>query len=141
MYSARDVTYLAATIYGEARGESMAGKRAVAHVVKNRAEQGGWWGDTIQSVVQKPYQFSAWNDNDPNSPIVKDIAFNFGRKCSEFLDDEVLQDCLCAAIEVLNGHVEDKTDGATHYHARSIHPDWADRLEETVVTGNHVFYK
>lgn len=64
--TAGDIDILARTIYGEARGEPWEGKIAVAWVVRNRAERGGWWGDTIREVCLKPWQFSCWNETDPN---------------------------------------------------------------------------
>ena len=62
---------LARTIYGEARGELVRGKEAVAAVVMNRVrramERGGyWWGSTAEEVCLRPWQFSCWNENDPN---------------------------------------------------------------------------
>jgi len=136
----RSVSYMAATIWGEARGEPMDGKRAVGWVIRNRAEHGGWWGDDIVSVCTKPKQFSCWNDDDPNSEAVKDIAFSFGRKATEMLADKAIQDCVCAALEVLNEHVKDETGGATHYHASRISPGWTSSLDETARIGRHVFY-
>lgn len=67
----REVEVLARTIYGEARGETVRGKEAVACVVLNRVQRakdrsGYWWGDSIESVCFKPWQFSCWNENDPN---------------------------------------------------------------------------
>ena len=48
MYRSKDVDILARTIYGEARGESEIGKRAVASVILNRYKSGKWFaGDTI----------------------------------------------------------------------------------------------
>ncbi|MBI5120055.1 MAG: cell wall hydrolase [Rhodospirillales bacterium] len=66
------VDILARTLWGEARGESKAGREAVARVVLNRVAharaKGGrfWWGGDIFSVCLKPWQFSCWNANDPN---------------------------------------------------------------------------
>jgi hypothetical protein len=56
-----DVDTLARTIYGEARGENMLGKRAVAHVILNRVKANSWWGKTIAGVCRYKWQFSCWN--------------------------------------------------------------------------------
>ena len=45
------------------------------------------------------------------------------------------------AEEVLNGLHHDLSEGATHYHSVFIDPHWADSLNETVVIGEHIFYK
>jgi len=63
----RDI--LARTLWGEARGESLAGQIAVAWTIRNRVNDGNaksWWGEGYTGVCQKPYQFSCWNSTDPN---------------------------------------------------------------------------
>lgn len=62
----KEIDLLARTAWGEARGEGVSGMQAVINVVQNRVARGGWWGATIEDVVLKPWQFSAWNANDPN---------------------------------------------------------------------------
>lgn len=83
----RDTDILARTIYGEARGESISGQEAIASVILNRvafAKRRGryWWGNTIAGVCLAPWQFSCWNENDPNRKIIEraddaDIGFAF----------------------------------------------------------------
>jgi spore germination cell wall hydrolase CwlJ-like protein len=104
-----DVALMALCCYREARGETLYGKRAVCHVIKNRATQGGWWGHDVASVVLKPWQFSSFNANDPNSAV--------------WPEDEATPawiDCLSAASAVLVGDEPDNTDGATFYHDTSM---------------------
>ena len=65
----KDRDILARTLWGEARGESLAGQIAVAWTIRNRVNDGkdkSWWGEGYAGVCQKPYQFSCWNRNDPN---------------------------------------------------------------------------
>jgi len=137
----QDLMHMTATIYGEARGEPIDGQYAVAWVILNRARKGGWWGSSIQDVVMKPYQFSCWNDSDPNSGMVRDIAFNWARKASVMFEPLEVQDALHAAIAVSNGHINDLTRGATHYHHKHIRPSWAQEHEPNKRIGNHLFYK
>ena len=73
------VSLLALTLWGEARGEPVLGKRAVAWVVRNRMSIAEAWlerkgrqhplfGDgTVAGVVLRPYQFSCWLKGDPTS--------------------------------------------------------------------------
>ena len=47
------------------------------------------------------------------------------------------------AARILTGEtaLRDITGDATHFHAVSVAPDWADNMERTVQIGNHIFYK
>jgi len=65
-------------VWREARGEGMLGKRGVAQVIQNRANDPSWWGHDIRSVILKPWQFSSFNMADPNSekwPAVGHLRF------------------------------------------------------------------
>jgi len=66
MEISQNVEYMARTLWGEARGESEEGQVAVGHVIKNRVEKKTWYGKTIKDVCLKKWQFSCWNENDPN---------------------------------------------------------------------------
>lgn len=138
--NAADLDVVARTIFGEARGEGWLGKIAVAHVIKNRVEAdlGGdnkpdWWGEGYEGVCKKPYQFSCWLPNDPNSAfIVKaDPATN-----------DMLRDCYAAAALVMTGAVEDPTNGADHYfNPAAANPDWAKGRTPIAKIGRHQFYR
>ena len=130
------VDILARTLWGEARGEGVAGMRAVAHVVLNRvrlAQAGAvrWWGDDIVGVCRKPYQFSCWNRTDPNRPRVLAVS---GR-------DPVFATALHIARDVLERGGPDPTFGATHYHAQGVVPYWARGHAPVSVIGRHLFYR
>jgi hypothetical protein len=49
------------TVYGEAANEPTKGQLAVASVIRNRAVDGGYGGDTPTAVVKAPNQFEPWN--------------------------------------------------------------------------------
>lgn len=121
----KEIMYLTATICGEARSEPYEGKIAVGWVIVNRG------GDLI-STVTRHKQFSAWNYDDPNRFLVERIV-------SQDPDDPVTQECLRAALDVLQG--EDPTNGANHYHAVNIKPYWTKGQKPVTIIGNHVFYK
>lgn len=131
----RDV--LARTIYGEARGEGLAGMVAVAWSIRNRVDDGkdkSWWGEGYAGVCQKPYQFSCWNKNNPNYPFLsgeREIPFR-----------ELAQSRI-AADQVIDGKVTDPTDGATHYYATSMSPapKWVVGATQTLKLGHHIFFK
>ena len=129
------INILARTIYGEARGESVRGKEAVASVIINRVNYGKmrggyWWGDDVVGVCKKPYQFSCWNENDPNFKKITDVMP--GHK--------VFDTCLRIAKRALAGTLIDPTNGATHYHHENINPPWARAKAPDAHIGKHLFY-
>ncbi|MFW0755465.1 cell wall hydrolase [Pseudomonas sp. H11T01] len=65
----RDPDILVRTLWGEARGEGLAGRIAVGWTIRNRVNDGkakSWWGEGYAGVCLKVWQFSCWNKNDPN---------------------------------------------------------------------------
>ena len=70
-----DLDILARTLYGEARGEygtsGPAAFIAIGNVIMNRFQRGGPYGKTITEVCLKARQFSCWNSNDPNRPLIQ----------------------------------------------------------------------
>jgi N-acetylmuramoyl-L-alanine amidase len=127
---------LARTIWGEARGEGAAGMQAVAAVILNRLsitkKSGGyWWGDNLIEICRKPYQFSCWNENDPNL------------KKLQAVDDRDLHfaTALRLARRAVTTGLTDPTNGATHYHAAGITPYWSKNEKPCAVLGRHIFYK
>src|SRR5690606_4106602 len=69
----KDLDTLARTLWGEARGEGVAGMQAVAAVIMNRhklakqnAAYARQFGRSVAEICLKPYQFSAWLASDPN---------------------------------------------------------------------------
>ncbi|MBF0168777.1 MAG: cell wall hydrolase [Alphaproteobacteria bacterium] len=140
-----DLEALAKTIWAEARGEDSIGRMAVAAVILNRVkyarawrERNGskfWWGETIAQVCTKAWQFSCWNENDPNLPKLID-----GRAER----DPAYPACLEVARLALSGELTDMTGTATHYlnpKVLSKLPDWADPEHETWRHGRHTFYR
>jgi len=72
-----DFEIMAKTIYGEARGESRQGQKAVACVIFNRFRSGKWFAaKTLAGVCLKPLQFSCWNKSDPNSQILANLPYS-----------------------------------------------------------------
>ncbi|MFR2533048.1 MAG: cell wall hydrolase, partial [Alphaproteobacteria bacterium] len=50
--------------------------------------------------------------------------------------------CICKRIagRAVAGLLEDKTNGATHYHTRHVWPDWAKGKIPCAEIGRHFFY-
>ncbi len=126
---------LARTIYGEARGESVRGKEAIAAVILNRVQRsndrgGYWWGNDLAGVCLKPWQFSCWNSDDPNCEKIKKVS----------MENRVFQSCIRIARRAVAGTLGDPTGGATHYHGRTANPPWARGKAPSAEIGGHLFY-
>jgi spore germination cell wall hydrolase CwlJ-like protein len=135
-YNELAIDVLARTLWGEARGEDGQGMEAVANVVLNRVkvadDRGGyWWGNDLISVCQKPYQFSCWNRSDPNY-----------RKLLEITETNIhFATAMRIARRAVAGVLSDNTNGATHYHEKSILPSWAKGQVPCAYIGRHIFYQ
>ena len=126
-----DLDVLARTIFGEARGELLGGKIAVAHVVLNRVAAKRWFGRTIKEVCLKPYQFSCWNENDPNRNLLLRVEYR----------DPTFRSCWEVAAAVIDGRYPDVTLGSCHYHTTSVRPDWAEDKLPVIQVGGHLFFQ
>lgn len=129
------IDVLARTIYGEARGEGLAGMEAVASVVINRVrfarKRGGhWWGNTVEKVCKAKYQFSCWNKDDCNFDIINKVDAS----------DKIFAMCKRIARRAVCGALADRTRGAMFYHNRKVNPLWAKCAIPCEEIGNHVFY-
>lgn len=135
-YRELEIDTLARTIFGEARGEPVEGMEAVAGVVLNRvriAQKRGryWWGNNIIGVCQKPYQFSCWNKSDPS----------YHRLINITADNIHFATALRIARRAVIGALQDRSKGATHYHADYVMPYWAKGEKPVHTIGRHIFYK
>jgi N-acetylmuramoyl-L-alanine amidase len=117
-------------IWMEARGEPYEGQVAVGEVMLNRLKNGSW-GNTLESVILAPYQFSGWNTTS-------------SERIAAFLldsEDPAYLQCL-AAWQEANAQ-SNFAKGALFYYNPSIvttPPTWAlpDRLTATI--GHQQFY-
>ena len=117
----------ALTVWGEARGEDEAGRRAVAWGLRTRLDTGRW-GSTLDAVCKAKWQFSCWNANDPNRAKMEALPE----------DDPVYVECLRVVREVMaSPSNDDPTNGATHYFAV---PMWAVDKTPVLTHGRHWFF-
>jgi len=125
---------LARTIYGEARGEGVAGMQAVAQVIVNRVHSGRWFGGrNVVDVVLRPWQFSTWNANDPNREKIDSLMPNEGNR--------KFDEAYAIAGDALAGDLPDLVGNSTHYHANYVAPDWAENQTPDFRVGSHLFYE
>lgn len=130
LWNESDVLILARTIYGEARGESEGAKIAVANVIMNRVKNPKWWGNTVKEVCLAKNQFSCFNFDDPNFLELINVT----------IKNKVFQECFGIAFSVMKGFIIDNTNGANHYHNKSVNPEWNDRMNMTLEIDNLLFY-
>ena len=142
-----DEALAVATIWLEARGESLDGKIAVAEVIRNRTARKYASDGTVAGTCFAPLQFSGWNSLDKN------------RAAALQLDDAdpTVAECLDAWLRAAQGSA--RTDGAVCYLNPDVTrdqrgdgtlPAWAadpfdrTRLDERKVAlrlGHHVFLR
>lgn len=137
---------LAQNVFYEARGEDLKGQFAVASVTLNRANDPRY-PDTICGVVQQSGKardnkrvcaFSWYCDKTGKGREIP-VRNRDGSVNTRVADQ--FQMAAEAALSVMSGSVADVTNGATHFHNRSVKPSWASRMKRTVSIDNHTFYK
>lgn len=135
-----DIDTLARTIFGEARGEGVVGMEAVAAVIMNRvnADLGNdkkpdWWGEGVKAVCLKPWQFSCWNENDPNREKLVSVTTR----------DPWFAHAVEIAKRAVKGELPDPTNQADHYCTETVapHTSWAKGKTPVARIGRHVFFR
>ena len=126
---------LARLMYGEASGEGDEGMIAVGNVVMNRLKSPeDWWGNSIESIISHPEQFSVFEDiNDKN----------YKRMINATEQDNSFKRALEIAEELLTGKTKDNTGGATNFfNPNTASPSWATDPKMLFLKsiGNHDFY-
>ncbi|KTE18674.1 hydrolase [Sphingopyxis sp. H050] len=113
---------LAGAVYFEARGESLAGQLAVAHVVINRANSGRF-PKSLCGVVHQPSQFS----------------FVRGGKMPAVRNGAQWNNAVAIAQIARDGSWKNQAPGALFFHARYVSPGW--RKTRVASIDNHIFYR
>lgn len=124
------VDTLARTLWGEARGETKAGREAIASVILNRLKKPSRFGKSIEEVCLKPAQFSCWNDGDPNLPKLKKVDKS----------NPIFAECVAIAENAVQGLLADSVIGADHYHTTGVSPTWSHGKTPCITIGNHLFF-
>lgn len=136
----KNIEWTARIAWGEARSEGREGLHAVVNVIDNRARMDlfndnkpDWWGETHAGVATQPWQFSAYNENDPNRAKLEAVTD----------EDANFVTAVELAAQAVAGSLPDITGGATHYHTVDLYPrpNWVASATPTVRIGNHQFYK
>ena len=120
---AGDLNCLAAAVYYEARGETLAGRAAVAQVVLNRVGRGAF-PDSVCAVVYQGRQ-----QGECQFSFVCNGAMNGRREAEAWLDARAV------ASRALGGYVMAAVGNATFFHAAH-----GPAPRDGVRLGGHVFY-
>ena len=142
---------LVENIYFESKGESMRGKIAVGVVTLNRLKDPRYPKTICEVVKQGPVRES-WKTRQDSTLAADQRLYNpirhrcqFSWWCDGYKErikyDENWIDSVKAAKSALTGKYDDLVDGATHYHAVYVTPEWANRLRFIVQIDNHKFYE
>lgn len=121
---------LAEALYFEARGETVEGMFAVGEVIMNRVASPAF-PNTLCGVI--------------NQGTGRRFACQFTYTCdgaAEEIHEPASWDRVGKVARLLvDGAPRTLTDGATHYHTRSISPRWARVFARTTSIGSHHFYR
>jgi spore germination cell wall hydrolase CwlJ-like protein len=125
---------VACTIFAEAKGESLAGKRAVASVIYTRAgdlytggRDGGWQRSLVRTC--RAGAFSTWNSGWPKAPDMRQPAQRKAWRESY----ELARQVVCRTFQ--------PTIQSRDYHEASIRPYWSKGMTLLCQIDNHKFYK
>ena len=116
---------LATAVYFEARGETVEGQLAVAHVVMNRAASGRYPPDWC-SVVKQHAQFSFVRHGEFPYADTNSAAWQKAEAIAQL-----------AAANV----VPSVSNDVLWYHANYVAPTWRHSLQEVQQIGAHIFYR
>ncbi len=120
---------LARTLYGEAKANDVADAEAIACVIMNRVGYRNW-PSSPAAVCKQAWQFSCWNQNDPNLSRIMSASGKWFDKC-----------CAIANLAV-EGRLVDPTETATHYLTPAVRSKtfWAKGKAHCYETAGHVFF-
>jgi spore germination cell wall hydrolase CwlJ-like protein len=132
-----DFEVLVATLSGEAEGETLAGKQAIAASIMNRVAQAKThphFGDgTVRGACLAHMQYDCWL---PGPDYDRIIALDLTKPSA------ALQDCIGVAKAAIAGTLADLTHGSTYYYAPSIPgPAWLAGARWCGVFGTQLFWR
>lgn len=132
---------LAKNIYFEAGNQPLAGKVAVAQVVKNRVESPDFPNTYCDVIYQVKEYRQTWKGTWVPKLGMCQFSWYCDGKSDEPKDSKTWIESYQIANNFMMAPTWDLTEGALWYHADYIYPYWAEHLNETVTINNHIFYK
>lgn len=139
-----EMSCMADNMYWESRNQSFRGLIAVGNVVMNRVADPRY-PNTICEVIKQGPTRRSWKNPTEFYPIRDRCQFSWycDGKSDEIpeVDANLYEYVRALAVKVSGNFFGDITDGATHYHAYYVRPDWADTKTPTVRVDAHIFYR
>ena len=135
---AEAIVCLALNVYHEARDQPFIGQVAVAQVVMNRVYDDRYPNHPCEVVFQGPTY--SWK---PDFPVRHRCQFSWycDGKSDKVYDEDAYRQALTIAHGVYYDDLDDFVEGATHYHATYVLPEWAESKTPVVQIGQHMFYR
>lgn len=129
---------LALNVYHEARDQPFIGQVAVAQVVMNRVRDDRYPDTPCEVVMQGPTY--SWAEH---YPVRHRCQFSWycDGKSDGTPDEGAWQRAIKIAHGVYYDNLDDFVEGATHYHATYVLPEWAESKTRIVQIGEHIFYR
>ena len=147
------VECLAKNIYFEAKSQSFVGQVAVALVVLNRV-MNKHYPSTICAVIYEGPTSESWKTRHIPDLAAKERVYYPRRdrcqfswycdgKADKVKEESAYEKAHKIAWLVVNGHMFDFTQGATHYHADYVQPKWIKQKNMIRIAqiDNHIFYR
>jgi len=150
-----DIECMARNIYFEAGNQSKAGMIAVARVVVNRVQDTRFPNNVCDVIYEGPMRESWKTKQDPNIKNEDRIFYpvrdrcQFSWYCDGKPDDIVSRENNIAwrqaqdiaYLVLVHNKYNGIVDGATHYHADYVDPDWNKTITLITHIDDHIFYR
>lgn len=136
-----ELDLIARCIYSEARGESDAGRRGVACVIRNRKARGTteFGGNTYSGVVLKSYAFSGMTTSSALAPDTTSTAWEECVNIAENIDSIANPIGTCLWFNANTRYSEySYTENGIEYFTFTNGPK---EVVEKIIIGNHTFFK
>lgn len=133
---------LALNVYHESRSDNFAGRIAVADVVLNRVDS-NLFPDNVCEVVNQSVMRTNWKGNEVPVRGMCHFSWFCDGLSDEPMELDAYEEAQIIAEMSLRGGWRGITEGATHYHATYVTPNWINDRGMVPVgrIGSHKFYR
>jgi len=138
----QELECLALNVYHESRSDNFAGRIAVADVVLNRVDS-NLFPNTVCEVVNQSVMRTNWKGNEVPVRGMCHFSWFCDGLSDEPMETDSYEDAEIVAEMALRGGWRGITEGATHYHATYVTPNWINDRGMVPVgrIGQHKFYR
>ena len=138
----QELECLALNVYHESRSDNFAGRIAVADVVLNRVDS-NLFPDTVCEVVNQSVMRTNWKGNEVPVRGMCHFSWFCDGLSDEPMEEQAWEESEIVAEMALRGGWRGISEGATHYHATYVTPNWINDRGMVPVgrIGQHKFYR